>query len=82
MYGRLSRERLVAFTISATCLLGGMWSPITLPRRLPQWWHPVLWQGRQQQRGGSALGFWAGRWAASTGVWGEGGWAWLQAKTN
>ena len=23
-----------------TSLLGGMWSPMTRPRRDPQWWHP------------------------------------------
>ena len=31
-------------------LLGGMWSPMTLPRRVPQWWQPSLrvngWLGK------------------------------------
>ena len=27
---------------------GGMWSPMTLPRRTPQWWHPSLQAVRQQ----------------------------------
>lgn len=34
--------RLLTALEPCTSLLGGMWSPTTLPLRCPQWWHPSL----------------------------------------
>jgi len=58
---RAWRTRLDAALEPCTSLLGGMWSPTTLPARLPQWWHPSLrarasvcrWHGRTSQRHGT-----------------------------
>ena len=36
------RMRLLTALEPCTSLLGGMWSPTTLPMRCPQWWHPSL----------------------------------------
>ena len=33
---------LIALSAVFTYLLGGMWSPMTRPILLPQWWHPSL----------------------------------------
>jgi hypothetical protein len=40
--GTRRRERRAMPTVCCMCLFGGMWSPMSLPRRVPQWWQPSL----------------------------------------
>lgn len=54
--GATFRMRLLTVLEPCTSLLGGMWSPTTLPVRWPQWWHPSLPERPEQRHSASPAG--------------------------